>query len=81
MLELKDPSLFKQQVFLAGEWTDDDDGNTVAVTNPANGDTLGSVPMWPGQRWAQALDGFSAGQRDIVFAAGAAASSTQPPEV
>ena len=45
MLKLKDPSLFKQQVFLAGEWTDADDGNTVAVTNPANGDTLGSVPM------------------------------------
>ena len=45
MLKLKDPSLFKQQVFLAGEWADADDGNTVAVTNPANGDTLGSVPM------------------------------------
>lgn len=45
MLKLKDPSLLKQQVFLAGEWADADDGKTVPVTNPANGDTLGTVPM------------------------------------
>ena len=49
-----------------------------AVYRPRSG---GVELLWPGQRWAQTLDGFSAGQRDIVFAAGAAASSTQPPEV
>ncbi len=30
---------------MAGEWCDADDGKTVAVTNPANGETLGTVPM------------------------------------
>ena len=45
MIKLKDPSLFKQQVLVAGEWCDADDGKTVAVTNPANGETLGTVPM------------------------------------
>ena len=45
MLQLKDPTLFKQQVCVAGEWVGADDGATVAVTNPANGETLGSVPM------------------------------------
>ena len=45
MLQLKDPTLFKQQVYVAGEWIGADDGATVAVTNPANGETLGSVPM------------------------------------
>jgi succinate-semialdehyde dehydrogenase/glutarate-semialdehyde dehydrogenase len=45
MLKLKDPSLFKQQVLVAGEWCDADNGKTVAVTNPANGETLGTVPM------------------------------------
>jgi len=45
MLELKDPSLLKQQVLVAGEWIDADNGKTVAVTNPANGRTLGTVPM------------------------------------
>ncbi len=42
MLKLKDPGLFKQQVYLAGTWVDADDGGTVAVTNPANGETLGT---------------------------------------
>ncbi|MEO5698407.1 MAG: NAD-dependent succinate-semialdehyde dehydrogenase [Burkholderiaceae bacterium] len=45
MLKLKDPSLFRQQVCIAGEWVDADDGTTVAVTNPANGEQLGTVPM------------------------------------
>ncbi len=45
MLKLKDPSLFKQQVYVAGEWIDADSGKTVAVTNPADGKQLGSVPM------------------------------------
>lgn len=44
-LKLKDPALFKQQVFLAGLWADADSGKTVAVTNPATGETLGTVPM------------------------------------
>ncbi len=45
MLTLKDPSLFKQQAYVAGEWIDADDGTTVAVTDPASGETLGTVPM------------------------------------
>jgi len=45
MLKLKDSSLFRQQVYVAGEWVDADDGSTVAVTNPADGKPLGTVPM------------------------------------
>ncbi len=45
MLKLKDPSLFKQQAYVAGQWIDADDGKTVAVTNPATGETLGTVPL------------------------------------
>jgi len=45
MLKLKDPSLFKQQSYIAGAWVDADDGKTVAVTNPATGEQLGTVPM------------------------------------
>ena len=45
MLKLKDQSLFKQQVLVAGEWCDADNGKTVDVTNPANGEKLGTVPM------------------------------------
>jgi succinate-semialdehyde dehydrogenase/glutarate-semialdehyde dehydrogenase len=45
MLKLKDPSLFKQQAYVAGQWIDADDGKTVAVTNPANGERLGTIPV------------------------------------
>ncbi len=44
-LRLKDPTLLRQQAHVAGEWIDADDGATVAVTNPANGETIGTVPM------------------------------------
>ncbi len=45
MLKLKDSSLFKQQAYVAGQWIDADDGKTVAVTNPATGEQLGTVPV------------------------------------
>ncbi|HKW84637.1 MAG TPA: NAD-dependent succinate-semialdehyde dehydrogenase [Burkholderiaceae bacterium] len=45
MLNLKDPTLLRQQAYVAGEWIDADDGATVAVVNPATGLTLGTVPM------------------------------------
>ncbi len=44
MLQLKDPSLLRQQAYLNGQWCDADDGTRFAVTNPATGDTIGSVP-------------------------------------
>ncbi|WP_208509406.1 NAD-dependent succinate-semialdehyde dehydrogenase [Variovorax paradoxus] len=44
-LRLKDPTLLRQQAYVAGAWIDADDGTTVAVTNPASGETIGSVPM------------------------------------
>ena len=44
-LKLSDPSLLKQQAYIAGEWVDADSGKSVAVTNPANGETLAAVPL------------------------------------
>ncbi|HXC26167.1 MAG TPA: NAD-dependent succinate-semialdehyde dehydrogenase [Gemmatimonadaceae bacterium] len=41
---LKDPSLFRQQCFIDGQWCDADSGATRPVTNPATGETLGHVP-------------------------------------
>ena len=43
-IELIDNTLFKQQCYIDGTWTDADDGTAFDVTNPANGATLGSVP-------------------------------------
>jgi len=45
MLKLNDPTLLRQQAFLAGEWADADSGETVTIANPANGNAVGTVPM------------------------------------
>ncbi|HWX03644.1 NADP-dependent succinate-semialdehyde dehydrogenase [Collimonas sp.] len=45
MMQLKDPSLFRQQAYLNGEWCNADGGATHAVTNPATGEAIGSVPL------------------------------------
>src|SRR5471030_1010566 len=44
-LTLKDPSLLRQQAYINGEWSAADGGATLAVTNPATGEQLGTVPL------------------------------------
>ncbi|NIA69648.1 NADP-dependent succinate-semialdehyde dehydrogenase [Pelagibius litoralis] len=41
---LSDPGLFREQCYIDGRWVDADGGGVIDVTNPANGETLGSVP-------------------------------------
>jgi succinate-semialdehyde dehydrogenase / glutarate-semialdehyde dehydrogenase len=43
-LPLKDPKLFREQCYVDGAWIDADSRNSLAVTNPATGDLVGSVP-------------------------------------
>jgi succinate-semialdehyde dehydrogenase/glutarate-semialdehyde dehydrogenase len=43
-LRLKDEKLFRQQCYVDGAWADADGGKTLAVTNPATGQVLGTVP-------------------------------------
>jgi len=45
MLQLKDPTLLRQQAYIDGVWRDADSGATLAVTNPATGEQLGTVPL------------------------------------
>jgi succinate-semialdehyde dehydrogenase/glutarate-semialdehyde dehydrogenase len=44
MLNLQDASLLKQQCLIDGAWCDADDGATIAVTNPATGAVIATVP-------------------------------------
>ncbi|MDO8071841.1 NAD-dependent succinate-semialdehyde dehydrogenase [Janthinobacterium sp. SUN176] len=44
MLNLQDASLLKQQCLIDGAWCDADDGATIAVTNPATGEVIATVP-------------------------------------
>jgi succinate-semialdehyde dehydrogenase/glutarate-semialdehyde dehydrogenase len=41
---LADLSLLRQKAYIGGRWVDADNGATLAVTDPATGQVLGSVP-------------------------------------
>jgi len=43
-MQLKDPTLLKQQAWIDGAWSVADHGATNAVRNPANGETIAQVP-------------------------------------
>lgn len=43
-MQLNDHKLFRQQAFIQGEWRDAIHQQTIDVTNPANGQLLGTVP-------------------------------------
>ncbi|AVG14600.1 succinate-semialdehyde dehydrogenase I [Chromobacterium vaccinii] len=44
MLNLQDAKLLRQQCYLDGQWLDADSGQSIAVQNPATGETVGQVP-------------------------------------
>ncbi len=60
MLPLKDPSLLRQQAYIAGLWCDADDGKTVGVTNPATGEAIGTIPYMGAAETRRAIDAASA---------------------
>ena len=64
MQTLKDPTLLRQQAYIAGAWVNADSGATVAVTNPATGETLGTVPVCGTAETARAITAADIAQRD-----------------
>jgi succinate-semialdehyde dehydrogenase/glutarate-semialdehyde dehydrogenase len=44
IMHLSDPTLFRQQAFIAGQWCAADSEHVITVTNPANAEVLGTVP-------------------------------------
>lgn len=55
-MKLNDSNLFRQQALINGEWLDANDGEVIDVTNPANGDKLGSVPKMGADETRAAID-------------------------
>ncbi len=55
-IELKDPSLWRQQAFIGGAWIEADGDNTIPVRNPATGEVLGTVPRLGTRETRQAID-------------------------
>ena len=55
-MQLNDPTLFRQQALINGRWRDASSKETLAVTNPANGQQLGSVPKMGAAETREAID-------------------------
>ncbi|MDD2058991.1 NAD-dependent succinate-semialdehyde dehydrogenase [Pseudomonas sp. GD03860] len=63
-MNLNDNKLFRQQAYIAGQWCDADDARTLAVTDPANGNLLGSVPLMAGAEAVRAIEAAEAALAD-----------------
>ena len=60
MLQLKDPTLLRQQAYIDGVWSDADNGETHPVTNPATGEQIGTVPRMGAAETRRAIDAANA---------------------
>ena len=52
---LQDPSLFRTQSYVNGEWIEADSGMRFDVDNPADGSVVGSVPDCGGAETRRAI--------------------------
>ena len=55
-MKLSDPKLFRQQCYVDGEWVDALNRGTIPVTDPATGETLGTVPRMGAEETRQAIE-------------------------
>ena len=59
-LNLKDPTLLRQQCYVDGQWLDARNGGTKPVTNPATGAVLGTVPYMGADETRAAIEAAAA---------------------
>ncbi len=55
-MQLKDPSLFRQQAYIDGVWLDADSGQTIKVNNPATGEIIATVPKMGAAETRRAIE-------------------------
>jgi succinate-semialdehyde dehydrogenase/glutarate-semialdehyde dehydrogenase len=55
-MKLRDSSLFRQQAYIAGVWTDADNEQRLNVNNPATGEILGQVPKMGAAETRRAIE-------------------------
>ena len=61
-LELKDPSLLRQQAYVNGQWCEADSGARTEIFNPASGEPIGSVPNMGRDETRRAIEAAQAAQ-------------------
>ena len=69
---LKDPGLLPNKAYVAGEWVDAADGATFAVTNPARGDVIATVPDLTRADTARAIAAADVARREWAARTGKA---------
>ena len=62
-LELKDSGLLKGQAYINGQWVEADNGETLCVTNPANGQTIIEVSRCGQAETRRAIEAAEVAQR------------------
>ena len=55
-MKLQDEKLFRQHCYIDGEWVDAIGRETIPVTNPATGETLGTVPKMGAEETRRAIE-------------------------
>jgi len=55
-MKLHDEKLFRQHCYIDGEWVDAISRATIPVTNPANGETIGTVPKMGAEETRRAIE-------------------------
>ncbi len=63
-MQIADKALLKTQAFINGEWVDADDGETLAVTNPANGEVIAEVAKCGAAETRRAIEAAEAAMVD-----------------
>ncbi|EDD5835788.1 NADP-dependent succinate-semialdehyde dehydrogenase [Salmonella enterica subsp. enterica serovar Enteritidis] len=58
-MQLNDPTLFRQQALIDGQWRNANCGEMIAVINPASGQLLGNVPKMGADETREAIDAAS----------------------
>lgn len=63
-MQITDKVLLKTQAFINGEWVDADNGETLAVTNPANGEVIAEVAKCGAAETRRAIEAAKAAMVD-----------------
>ncbi len=63
-MQITDKVLLKTQAFINGEWVDADNGETLAVTNPANGEVIAEVAKCGAAETRRAIEAAEAAMGD-----------------
>jgi succinate-semialdehyde dehydrogenase/glutarate-semialdehyde dehydrogenase len=61
-MQLNDPDLLRHQAYIDGQWCDASNGDVTEIFNPANGESLGSVPNIDGAQTRRAIEAAQAAQ-------------------